>query len=109
VRELYGDGDEGHLPASKFRSKPLAPKPFVSVADETEIPSWCTVGATIKAVGYHGGTHKFFTARVQAIRARFPMIVVVFTADENGCEHPITLPEPRSAYVHGGMIAAIEE
>ena len=81
----------------------------MSIADETEVPSWVTVGATIKCIGWHGGSHKFFTARVLEIRARFPRIVVEFTADDTGATHPIALPQPRIAYVHAGMIAAIEE
>ena len=109
LRTLYGDVDEADLPASKFRSATIAPKPFVSMQEEVQVPSWATVDATIRAIGWHGGTHKFFTARVLKIRSQFPRIVVEFIADESGCEHPIALPEPRTAYVHAGMIAAIEE
>ena len=94
-------------PASKFKSASIAPKPFVSVADETLVPDYATVGATVRAVGWHGGTHKFFTAKIIALRTRFPKIVVEFTADEAGATHPIALPEPKTAYVHAGMIAEI--
>lgn len=76
--------------------------------DETEVPEYATVGATVRAIGWHGGTHKFFTARVLEIRTRFPKIVVEFIADETtGASHPIALPEPKTAYVHAGMISEI--
>ena len=81
----------------------------MSIADETEVPGFAAMGATIKCIGWHGGAHKLFTARVLEIRARFPRIVVEFTADDTGATHPIALPQPRIAYVHAGMISAIEE
>ena len=102
---MFGDGGEQDGPAKSFRSAPPPPKPFVSMANEVTVPSWATVGASIKAVGWHGGTHKFFAAKVIALRDRFPKIVVEYTADEAGVTLPIALPEPRTAYLHAGLIA----
>ena len=76
----------------------------MSAADEWEVPPFCTVGACIKAVGFHAGTHKLFTATVTSIRDRFPKIVVEFTSDETGSTHPLALPTPKIAYVHAGMV-----
>ena len=69
------------------------------------VPDFCEVGATIRAIGWHGGEHKFFQATVVAHRARFPRIVVEFQADARGATLPLALPEPRQAYVHAGMVA----
>ena len=75
------------------------------LADELSVPPFCTVGAQVRAVGWHGGA-KVFLATVRAIRQRFPRIVVEYTADEHGVAHPLALPTPRVAYVHGGMVSA---
>ena len=107
AKEMFGDGGEQDGPASKFKSAAIAPKPFVSMADEIEVPSFCAVGAKIQAIGYHGSTHKLFTATVKSIRAKFPRIVVEFTADADGSTHQLSLPEPRVAYVHAGMVQEI--
>ena len=106
---VFGDRGELDGPASKFKSASLtASKPFVSIAEETEVPDYATVGATVKAIGWHGGAHKFFTAKVLALRARFPKIVVQFIGDADGATlPPIALPEPKTAYVHAGMISEI--
>ena len=94
------------LPASKFRSAAVKPKPYVAVGDEMVIPPFASVGATVKAVGYYGGSHKLFTAKVIGHRNSFPKIVVRFLSDPDGNENKLALPDPITAYVHAGMLAS---
>ena len=50
-------------------------------------------------MGLHAGTRKRFKARVTKLRKLFPRIVVRYLEDENGNVHPLTLPDPITAYV----------
>ena len=84
------------------RAPPLPPPPE---PPRVFVPAFCTVGARIKALGWRNGEHKPFLARVAAIRACFPRILVVYEADEHGATLPLALPAPRTAYVHAGMVA----
>ena len=87
------------------RSK--APKVYATLSDETAIPSFVIEGAMIKAVGYYACAHKLFSAKVVAIRDKFPRIVVQFISDEDGNTLPLCLPDPKTAYVHGGMVEPV--
>ena len=78
----------------------------MTISDEKAIPPFVVEGALIKAVGYYAGAHKLFSAKVVAIRDKFPRIVVRFIADEGGNTLPLCLPDPKTAYVHGGMVEA---
>ena len=108
VKVVFGDNGEQEGPASKFYSAPPPPRAVVSVADEVAIPGWCTVGARVKALGWHAGGQKRFDAKVTGIRARFPRLVIQYLADEHGATHALALPTPRSAYVHAGMVQPTE-
>ena len=81
-------GDAGEQEAKRFRSEPVREKAVVPLAVEREVPAFCAVGARVKAIGLHGGSHKLFEARVLRIRERFPRLVVEFVA---------TLPEGLSS------------
>ena len=96
AKQVFGDGD---------CVQPAPPKPYVSTRDETDVPEFASVGATVKCIGWHGGTHKLFTAIVRGVRARFPRIVVEYVADEHGNTLALALPRPKMAYVHAGMLS----
>ena len=103
-RARFGDAGEMDGKASKYASAPAPPKPYVSVIDEMTVPTYCTVGATIKVAWWHNSAHQLFSARVEKIRPKFPRIVVRFTADAHGNTNRLCLPEPITAYVHGGLV-----
>ena len=67
------------------------------------LPPFCTVGATLKAIGWHAGAHKLFKCRVLAIRDAWPR--VEYLEDEHGATHPLALPTPREAYVHAALVS----
>ena len=95
----YGDAGELDGSASSFRSAPVATtKPIVSLAEENGVPQFAMPGNRVWARGWHGGAHKWFKARVVALRVRFPRIHVAFEEDEHGSAHKLALPE-LDAYV----------
>ena len=110
AKEFFGDGGEQDGAASKFKSATLsASKPFVSAEEESIIPDYAHVGATILAVGFQGGQHKLFKSTVIGHRVKFPRIVVEFLSDPaTGSTSSLVLPSPDTAYVHAGMIQAID-
>ena len=69
---------------------------------EREVPPYCTV-AEVRALGWREYRNSSKHSLVR-IRDRFPRVVVEFVADENGQTHPLSLPTPRQAYVHRGML-----
>jgi len=80
-------------------------RPPPPLADETSVPAFAAVGAEVRALGWHGGTHRWFRARVVKLRPRFPKIHVKFLADaETGAAHPLALPLV-DAYLHAGQLA----
>ena len=94
-------------PASKFRTTARPPKVYATLSDEKVIPPFVIKGEMIKAVGYYAGAHKLFSAKVVAIRDKFPRIFVQFISDEDGNTLPLCLPDPKTAYVHGGMVEPV--
>jgi hypothetical protein len=101
----WGDGAEAGQPASKFRTEAPVSTPYV-LEDEMAVPDFCTVGALISCVGFYGGAHALFRARVKAIRKQFPPIVCQYTCDAHGNTNSLALPDPNVAYVHVGMVEA---
>jgi hypothetical protein len=104
---MYGTGGEMDGPASKFRSTARPPKVYATLSDEKAIPPFVIVGAVVKAVGYYAGSHKLFSAKVVAIRDKFPRIVVQLISDEDGNTLPLCRPDPKTAYVIGGMVEPV--
>ena len=100
----FGDAGELEGPAKRFKSAPAPPK--APPADRLLVPEFCTVGANVRVDWWHGGNRQRFSARVEAIRAKFPRLVVRFTADAEGNTHPLALPQPITAYVHAGLVCA---
>ena len=96
----YGDS-ENEGPAKRFKSTIAPPKAIISAEEEVFVPEFCTVGANVRVLW----SRQLFAARVEAIRAKFPRIVVRFTADAEGRTHRIALPEPVTAYVHSGLVS----
>lgn len=65
---------------------------------------------TVLALGRGpSGSRDWFRARIDKFRPSFPPIVITYTATHPGGEtHPLSLPEPRVAYVHKGCLKSLE-
>ena len=87
------------MPASKFRSAPLARKASVDPSIDMGVPAFALPGEEVWAMGLRGGFRLRFRAKVVALRTAFPRIVVQYTATEEGVSNPLALPEMKTAYV----------
>ena len=50
-------------------------------------------------MGLHAGQRKRFKATVVKLRTMFPRIHVRYTSTEDGNTHPLSLPDPITAYL----------
>ena len=59
-------------------------------------------------MGSYAGGHRLFKAKLVDIRPHYPRLVIEYLSDESGSTHPLALPSPVTAWVHAGMVQALE-
>ena len=99
-----------HAPARAYCTTAVeASKAPVEPSHEMGVPAWATPGEEVWATGLFAGHRRWFKAEVVAVRARFPRILVKYTATEDGATTRATLPEVLTAYLHMGVLQPMDQ